>query len=615
MRLFARTRGTSSRFAGATALALLLAVGAHAGTAQSAPATKADLKAWHEKIAKVEHPSAQGCFTSAYPKLKWQEVQCKAPRTVPMVPKPGGPRPLVIGNGNDISAEAPGATFISETWGTFENIMNVTSISSPIGNMGAPVNDAYTLQININPFASPACAASPNPGCRGWEQFVFANDGSTGEVFIQYWLLQYNDTCPGGWFQFQFDFDPDIYCYRNSPGITGTPNQPIGNLGNLTLYGTATGGGDSVTLFDDAAMAAYSQAGGNYVTAAAGWEISEFNIFGYGGNSAGGGMASFNAGASVNVRTRINYGGTMPPICRAEGFTGETNNLSFAPPMPPAAGLGPAVIFVENTTGGSATNCANARVIGDTHQTTFAGLAYDFQATGDFVEAQAPAFEVQTRKISGAPTWPNTSVNKSVATRMGLTKVALCDPQRIFVDGRIADLPSKGAVELPSGITIHHNGNTYVVIDPSGNSITVTFNSGYTDVKVGLGTWPTTARGLLGNPGNDPNKLEARDGTVFTVPLSFDDLYNRFGNSWRVTPIRTLLSPCDPVAAGNPAVPFYAQDLDPELRQRAEGICDQFKVPEAWLGNCVLDVAVIGERAALVYVGMEPPVVDGNPRK
>jgi hypothetical protein len=596
---------------GVAVLALVLAAGAQAGTAREATPSEAGLQAWQAEMEKIPHPSADGCFTAKYPQMKWAETKCSTPPKIPFVPKPG-PRPLVIGNGNDISAGAPSGR-ISQSIGTFENIVNVTSVESPIGNTGGPVNNAYTLQINTNFMDSPACARADDPiVCQGWEQFVFANDGSTGEVFIQYWLLFYNTTCPAGWWQFSFTGDPDIYCYRNSPTSTPTPNQPIGNLGNLRLTGNASAGGDSVSLWDGSAL--YSAPGGNYVTASAGWTVSEFNIFGYGGNSDGGGSANFNDGASVNVRTRIDYGGNLPPNCVAQGFTGETNNLNFGTPAPAATPPGPAVIFLENTTGGAVTNCAAASVIGDTHQMTFAGLAYDFQASGDFVEAQVgTTFEVQTRKVSGAPTWPGTSVNQSVATRMGNTKVALCDSKRLYVDGKIQELGSGGVVALPSGVTIHRIGNVFYVSDETGNSVKVTFNGGYTDVLVGLGLWPAKVRGLLGNPDGNVKKLEAKDGTVFDVPIAFEDLYRKFGDSWRVSPLRTLLAPCSQVAAGNPAAPFYAKDLNPDLRKRAQSICAQAKVAQAWLDFCTLDVAVVGEHAAQTYLGLQPPVFNGNP--
>ena len=134
------------------------------------------------------------------------------------------------------------------------------------------------------------------------------------------------------------------------------PNQPITNLGNLTFTGTATSTGDSVAL--STGMNVYTRNGDNAVAATSGWTVAEFNIFGAGGSTAGGGQANFNAGASVNTRTEIIYGGNAAPNCVAQGFTGETNNLNFGPNPPVATPVGPAVMFTESTAGGAATNCA-----------------------------------------------------------------------------------------------------------------------------------------------------------------------------------------------------------------------------------------------------------------
>src|SRR6185295_2324073 len=117
---------------------------------------------------------------------------------------------------------------------------------------------------------------------------------------------------------------------------------------------------------------------------------------------------NFNPGAQVDTRTEIFYGGNAAPNCLATGTTGETNNLSFGPTAPAATAPGPAVIFRQSTAGGAATNCAAASTIGDTHLRTFNNLFYDFQAAGDFTLAEvAPGFDVQTRQVSGAPTWPD----------------------------------------------------------------------------------------------------------------------------------------------------------------------------------------------------------------
>ncbi|GAB3881299.1 hypothetical protein GCM10029964_037150 [Kibdelosporangium lantanae] len=223
---------------------------------------------------------------------------------------------------------------------------------------------------------------------------------------------------------------------------------------------------------------------------------------------------------------------------------------------------------------------------------------------------------MQTRHISGAPTWPLASMNSAVATRMGTSQVVVCPGARLVVDGKPTQVTEGSPLVLPTGVNVTLSGGRYVITDEDGNSVIAIprfASPNYLDVKVGVGTSPTTVRGLLGNPKNDVNYLEARDGTVFAVPLSFQDLYQKFGDSWRVRPMESMLNVCgSPSDVGNPAKPFSANDLPQETRQRAQVVCERNKVIKPWLNSCVLDVGVLGEKAAAVYVGLQPPVRDGN---
>lgn len=570
---------------------------------------------WRISIAQTPL-SKKGCFQSSYPSKDWQEIACTTAPDYPMPPR-RGPRPLVVGSGNDISGQAP-TGFISTAIGSFDTTTNVTSESSPIGNTGPPVANAYTLQINTNFFTGTACAGSPNPGCRGWEQFVFENTGTVARAFIQYWLIQYNTTCPSGqsWNQFQFNGSTDIYCFKNNAGgaVPVTPLQPITNLGQLSLSGTVSATADSVTLF--VGTTAFTRNGDNAVNASAGWQIAEFNVFGDGGSSAGGGGATFNAGAEIVPKTRIIYGGNAPPTCAAVGFTGETNNLSFGPTAPSASAPGPAVIFSESTAGGATSNCVAATTVGDTHLHTFGGLFYDFQASGDFVLAQVERdFVVQTRQVSGAPTWPDASVNNAVATRMGTNKVAICLPGRLNVNGTDTEIGDGKSLSTPEGVDIWRRGNVYFILGPSGDSVRATINPTWIDVSVGLGHWPANVTGLLANAENNVNKLATRDGTVLTNSFSFEDLYNRYGESWRVGSDESLLSVCgERTERGNPRKPFYAKDLDQKTYQRTRAVCTAAGVKEGpLLDACTLDVAVIGnDAAAKVFVSAPNPVAVGN---
>ena len=569
---------------------------------------------WQRAIARVPQPR-KGCFTAAFPSMEWREVGCVTAPSYPQPPRRGA-RPEVVGNANDISAQAPSG-HISEAIGSFDSVTGVTSESSPIGNTGPQVPNAYTLQMNTN-FMSGVCVGSPNAGCQGWQQFVFENTGTVARAFIQYWLIKYNAPCPGGasWNQFSFSGSTDIYCFKNNVGgAVGIPLQPISNLANLTLTGTVGAGGDSVVVHDGAN--AYARVGDNAVNAAAGWTIAEFNVFGDGGNSSGGGQAVFNAGASIVTRTRIIYGGTAAPTCTTQGFTGETNNLSFGPTAPASSAPGPAIAFAESTGGGATSNCAAATAIGDTHLKTFAGLFYDFQATGDFLLAQTGAdFQVQTRQVSGAPNWPNAAVNKAVAVQSGRSRVAVCQ-NGVTIDGRPARLADGQPIALPEGGDVLRRGNTVLVHGPEGDSMRAVLNSGYIDVSVGLGRWPAKVIGLLADSAGKPGQVAARDGTVLSSPFSFEALYGRYGEGWRVPARDSMLMPCGrEVVRSRPQKPFFAADLNVDFAKRSEAICTRAQVKRGPLFDaCMIDVAVLGAQAAKIYVGAAEPAMVGDARR
>lgn len=530
-----------------------------------------------------------------------------------------GPRPNVVGNGNDISGQAPSG-HISQAIGDFENVTDVTSESGPVGNAGPSLANTYTLQINTDFFGGTSvCAASPNPDCQGWEQFVYEND-SVGFAYIQYWIIAYNANCPAGQGWNQIALYGGTYCWKNnSAGPVSVPFQPITDMANWTFSGHVSSMGDSVTM--STGTQAYTQSGDNAVDAANGWTIAEFNIFGDGGDSSGGGTASFNTGASANTRTEIVYGGTTAPDCAAKGFTAEMNNLSFGPTAPTATVPGPAVIFQESTAGGATSNCAAASTIGDTHLHTFQGLLYDFQATGDFTLAEVdPNFSVQTRQVSGAPTWPNATVNKAVAARFGKTRVGIClappggdQTPRVNVDGRLTAVRDGSTLALPEGVGLSRQGNVYQITSEGGDSVNATVNASWINVVVGLGKWPSSVSGLIANANGGVNQIETSDGLVLTNPFAFDDLYHRYADSWRVSSGDSMLSVCGGqkgVENGAPSGPFFANDLETSVQEKARGVCTAAGVtPGPLFDACTLNVAVIGDDAAAkVFVGAIPPV-------
>jgi hypothetical protein len=396
----------------------------------------------------------------------------------------------------------------------------------------------------------------------------------------------------------------------------GTPNEPATNLNILSVTGAVAAGSDSITF--GAGGTLYTTPGINAVHAAAGWSIAEFNVFG----DAGGGQANFGGGTTVIPRSRIFYGGTSAPNCVAQGFTGETNNLNFGPGAPATTPPGPAVFFNMTNAGGGLTSCSAATTIGDTHMDTYNSLFYDFQASGDFILSQAPNFLVEARQVSGAPIWPNADVNHDVATLLDQNKIALCPGQDfpLVVNGKATQIANNQPISLPNGVDIWlEGGNVYTILDQAGNALRATINSTsafqYIDVSVGLGTQPETVTGLLANANNNVFQVAGHDGSVLTAPFLFSAFYGSYATGWRVPPLAdTLLSACGSATDNSTASkPFYAKDLDLQLRAAAQKTCEGAGVKDpTLLDACTLDVAVLGTpTAATVYVGMSPPVAVG----
>ena len=558
----------------------------------AASAEKSKVESWRKSMVRAATFPRKGCYKTSYPSIEWREVACAAApnRFYP-------PRALfTVGSAVDFSAVVPG--HIASATGSFDSV-NVTSET----NLGNP--DSYSLQLNSQYFTSPACAGAASPAnCKGWQQFIY----STGlaEAFIEYWLID-GTPCPAGW------NTVGVSCVKNSVAIP-VAAEPIANLSQLKLTGSATAGGADTLIITTSGGDLSAMYQDDVLSLAQGWKLAEFGIFGDGGSSD----ATFNAGATMAVRTTVDDGTMNAPTCALEGYTSETNNLNLTPPCCPYGGAFPAVVFWLSNNPGATSSCVGGTSIGDTHLTNFNGLFYDFQASGDFLLAETtPDFIVQTRQTSGAPTWPNASINTAVAMTLGDTQAAVClAPTRLIVDGQQRDLPNDQSITLPDGVHIAHSGNQYLFTRRSGESVRTEINSpGYINVSVDLGAPPQAkVFGLLGNA-NGPmgeDDLATRNRKVLSQPVSFEELYHPYATSWRITPGESLLSKlCGErdVDRGTPTRSFYATDLGRLDYDRGRATCTEAGVrDETLLDACILDVTVLGTRdAARIFARTRPP--------
>jgi hypothetical protein len=279
---------------------------------------------WQGAIANLPTPG-QGCYHASYPVLQWQATPCLVAPNVPLAPRlPMRGGPVVTGNGTDYSAQVTGT--LSKATGTFAHVKSGITEEGQIDGTGPQVTNAFTLQLNSEFFADPpACKKAAVPSdCYGWQQFVYAFDysGDTNEVFMQYWLLDYDTTCPSGWDT--YSTDGYIYCYTNSPA-TAFGSLPANALGHTTFIGQATSGGnDTVSLSSTSGASSVSNQDSE-LDLSKYWNTTEWGVFG----DAGGGQANFGARSKLEPVTTLQGTSSSAPTCVEEGFTGETNNLSF----------------------------------------------------------------------------------------------------------------------------------------------------------------------------------------------------------------------------------------------------------------------------------------------
>ena len=345
-----------TRSAGVLAAATLAVAGISAGAASAATHPAAKTRAqWQAAIARVQEPGT-GCYRASYPTLGWHATRCvKAPR-IPLAPRPL-PRPAhhagpaLVGNGTDYSAQVTG--LISQATGTFQDVTSGITEQGYVGGAGSLTSNAYSLQLNSQFFAgSPACGGSSNPsGCEAWQQFVYTYENSTtGYVFMQYWLINYDATCPSGWYTYSSD------CYTNSDAAEVSP-LAASQLATVQLSGSAASGeNDGVSLSEGSGTATSVTNADSTVDLAAHWTTTEWGAYGDGGGSE----AYFGTGTTLQAQTALTSSSSAAPSCIAEGFTGETNNLSLTS-TPTLSTSWPPTMASRQTNGTTGTaNCSTA---------------------------------------------------------------------------------------------------------------------------------------------------------------------------------------------------------------------------------------------------------------
>jgi hypothetical protein len=335
-----------------------------------------ELERWRQTIVHTKRPK-KACFTAEYPAMAWTEVPCTKPPKTPFV-RAKGRRPLTVGNGTEFSAQAASG-YVSQAEGSFDSVTGVTSETMVLNGKESP--NVFSLQLNTELVSTSACNGVS--GCQGWQQFMFSNGGCGNPaacVYIQNWLFGLGSACPTK----QWSFTDDG-CLINSTMAARLPPIPLNALATVKLRGEVAGvdGPDDLVILT-VGTTMYSAPGDNRLPdLGQNWQIAEFNIFGNGDGSE----ADFNIGSTLVVRAAVNSATISAPSCDANGFTGETNNLTLtatasAPPthaplrsdlvlgkQPPVENTAPSgwpslVLTESNVPGVIPASCAGAATVG-----------------------------------------------------------------------------------------------------------------------------------------------------------------------------------------------------------------------------------------------------------
>ena len=345
-----KIKGSLGVLAAIAIAAMTITSGSALAATQPTAKTKAQ---WRTAITRVRQPGS-GCYNASFPALQWRAVKCVAAPKVPLVPISRSARrgaPETVGDGTDYSAQVSG--LISRATGTFQDVSSgITEKGQPDGS-GSQTANAFSLQLNSQFFAgSPACSKSGDPSaCQAWQQFVYTYESrSTGLVFMQYWLINYDATCPSGWTAFSSD------CFTNSNAST-VSTVTAAELATVNLTGSAASGGqDAVSLSLGSGRATSVTNSDSELDLAAFWNTAEWGVYGDGGGSE----ANFGSSTTLQAQTALTATSNSAPTCVEEGFTGETNNLKLA--STPALGSESSPTMATRQTNGTSgtASCATA---------------------------------------------------------------------------------------------------------------------------------------------------------------------------------------------------------------------------------------------------------------
>ncbi|GGA79399.1 hypothetical protein GCM10011369_21680 [Neiella marina] len=254
-----------------------------------------------------------------------------------------------------------------------------------------------------------------------------------------------------------------------------------------------------------------------------------------------------------------------------------------------------------------------ARVTGDPNLRTFDGLSYGFHGVGEYILAKSSldSLEIQGR-YEAVERSQSVSLNAAIAADVEGNRLAFYRGNTglaLLIEGELSDI-SFGTHQLSNGAAIERKEREFIVFWADGSSMRVFRRGDFVEVETALNNQRAgSVNGLLGRfDGSIENELQSSTGQNISNS-NFNELYDIYGESWRVTEESTLFDYFDNESVEGFINRNYPRSLMTKERlieqvgiteyQRILELCSQYVQQQSRLNACVLDVALTGQESGL----------------